>query len=524
MRPYVLQWLAWRLPGRLAAFLAPSWFTCVGLAGLAALVLMLVLARRRGVDPGTAAAVVLWCHVAAVVAGIVVPMMIDGVERLVATGHFHLRWAGMTSFWGYLAGMGAAWLVCKRDGVPLARVGDLAVVPLGVALAFARLGCFLAGCDYGKVSWVPWAVRFPAGSPAWRDHVRAGLIAVDRPTSLPVHPTQLYEAGLGLAIVAIALWASRRPRRDGQLFVLAAATYAIGRLMIETLRGDAARGIHAGVSSGQIFSLLVLVAIVAHRVLAKRRAMTTIAAVAVLALAIAPVGAVDAQPALQPPGAQPPTDPPPTDLLPSSPAPGLAERPLLSTGVLVGVATPLNRRAHQVPTLAGPSISLGYLPGRFGAWLDLDSYASTEATHGTLLISGSFTQRLTRALAVGGRFGLGVTEVNFKAPAFRDVGGTTIRFEAIVEYALARHWALWIRPLSIDVLSASELGGPIATYQFRLGVAYRFGSRRNALPAPPPPPSVPPPPPYPQLSDPDPVAAQDPAPAPDPAEAARRSP
>ena len=57
----------------------------------------------------------------------------------------------MTSFWGYLAGAGAVALVCRRDGVPLARIADLAAIPIGVALVFARLGCFMAGCDYGKV-------------------------------------------------------------------------------------------------------------------------------------------------------------------------------------------------------------------------------------------------------------------------------------------------------------------------------------------------------------------------------------
>ncbi|HMG23873.1 MAG TPA: hypothetical protein VK607_21210, partial [Kofleriaceae bacterium] len=94
--------------------------------------------------------------------------------------------------------------------------------------------------------------------------------------------------------------------------------------------------------------------------------------------------------------------------------------------------------------------------------------------------------------------GAGMTLVNFADPAFRDVRGAAFRFEAIAEYAFVRHWALWVRPLAIDVLAASELGGPITTYQFRIGVAYRFGSRRNA-PRPADPPSQPPPPPLPQL-------------------------
>jgi phosphatidylglycerol:prolipoprotein diacylglycerol transferase len=265
LRPYVVAWLEGFTSPRVAGLLAPSWFTCVGFAGLVALVLTVVLARRRGIDRATVAAIVLWGYVAAVAAGIVVPMVIDAIVHVVATGRFRLRWAGMTSFWGYLAGGAAVATICRRDGVSLARIGDLAVIPLGVALVLARIGCFMAGCDYGKVSSVPWAVRFPAGSPAWRDHVRAGLIPADSPTSLAVHPTELYEAMLGLVLVAVGLVAARRMRRDGDLFLVAAATYAIGRLGIELVRGDAERGVYAGISSGQMFCLLVLAAIATAR-------------------------------------------------------------------------------------------------------------------------------------------------------------------------------------------------------------------------------------------------------------------
>jgi len=541
VRPYVLHWLEGYLREDLADLMAPSWFTCVGFAGLVTLIAMLVVARRRGIDPGTIASAVLWSYVAAVGAGIVVPMLIDGIVQFATTGRFHLRWAGMTSFWGYLGGAAALALVCKREGLSLARMSDLAVVPLGLALVFARAGCFLAGCDYGKVSALRWAVRFPSGSPAWRDHVHAGLIPADRAVSLPVHPTQLYEAVLGLVIIAIAIVIARRPRKDGQVFLAAAATYAIGRLVIEALRGDAGRGIYAGLSSGQIFSLLVLLAVAARFVKIGRRTVTAIAAAA-LGLAIFDVGEAAARPAAQlpPPAPQPaPPDPraaapdpqaalpdplsPPSDpqaspsdpqapagapeLVPDLPeapgaAPGLPWRPAFSTGLLAGMATPLNRRADQVPTLAGASLSVGYIPGRFGVWLDLDRYANVDAAHTTLIASVSFTPRVTPRLTIGVRSGIGLTEVNFKDPAFRDVAGKTFRLEAVAEYAYARHWVLWVRPLAIDMVVASELGGPITTYQFRVGAAYRFGFRGR--PPAIPPPGLPPPPP-PSFPDPDPA-------------------
>ena len=69
MRSHVVSWLDGFLPHHISSLIAPSWFTCVGLAGLVTLILMLVLARRRGIDSGVIASVILWCYVAAVVRG-----------------------------------------------------------------------------------------------------------------------------------------------------------------------------------------------------------------------------------------------------------------------------------------------------------------------------------------------------------------------------------------------------------------------------------------------------------------------
>ena len=73
-----------------------------------------------------------------------------------------------------------------------------------------------------------------------------------------------------------------------------------------------------------------------------------------------------------------------------------------------------------------------------------------------------------------------MTHVNFMDPTFADVTASTFRIDAVAEYVMTHNWVLWIRPLTIDVVSAPELGGPITTLQFRRGVAYRFGERGTA--------------------------------------------
>ena len=65
-------------------------------------------------------------------------MMIRAVEDFATTGQFRPRWAGMTSFWGYLMGAAAVTIACERRRLSVARVADLAVIPFGAALVLAR--------------------------------------------------------------------------------------------------------------------------------------------------------------------------------------------------------------------------------------------------------------------------------------------------------------------------------------------------------------------------------------------------
>ena len=75
-------------------------------------------------------------------------------------------------------------------------------------------------------------MRFPPGSLAALDHARRGFVPLGSP-SLPVHPTQLYEAALGLVGAGAAAMALARGRRDGTAFCRFVAIYALGRFAID---------------------------------------------------------------------------------------------------------------------------------------------------------------------------------------------------------------------------------------------------------------------------------------------------
>lgn len=115
----------------------------------------------------------------------------------------------------------------------------LAVVPIGHA--FGRLGCFMHGCCYGKITQSCVGVAFPSHSPAWWEQVSATppLIAQTALTSLPVIPTQLIEsaANLGLFVILYRLYPQRCSQR-GFITGCYLVSYATLRFGIEYLRGD----------------------------------------------------------------------------------------------------------------------------------------------------------------------------------------------------------------------------------------------------------------------------------------------
>ncbi|HEV8239164.1 MAG TPA: prolipoprotein diacylglyceryl transferase [Thermoanaerobaculia bacterium] len=158
-------------------------------------------------------------------------------------------WNGGHVWYGALAGglLAVAWHVHRT--ADLGTLADLYLPAASIAHGCGRVGCFAAGCCWGRPTSVAWAVRFPIDS----------LCAVP---GMRVHPTQLYEAaGEGaISLLLVVLW--RRRRLGGEVGLAYLGMYALLRLAVEPLRGDAGREVLAGTFSvAQGVSLLLLVAV-----------------------------------------------------------------------------------------------------------------------------------------------------------------------------------------------------------------------------------------------------------------------
>jgi phosphatidylglycerol---prolipoprotein diacylglyceryl transferase len=141
----------------------------------------------------------------------------------------------------------ALWYI-RRIGLPLWTTCDVFAPGIALGHVVGRLGCFFAGCCYGKPANVPWAITFT-------DPFAASNVGT--PLNVPLHPTQLYEAGAEALILVLLLATESRGRRfPGRTFWLYMLLYAISRYIIEMYRGDP-RGTILMFSTSQFISLLL---------------------------------------------------------------------------------------------------------------------------------------------------------------------------------------------------------------------------------------------------------------------------
>jgi phosphatidylglycerol:prolipoprotein diacylglycerol transferase len=167
---------------------------------------------------------------------------------------------GLTFYGGFVAATLAAWWLFRRDRFPFWKGVDMGGMMVPIGLGLGRLGCVMVGCCFGKSCALPWALEFPSHSPASEWQFRQKLLQTPFETSLPVHPTQLYEAFAALAISAFTiLFVQGRKRYDGQVFAVFLVLYALSRFIIEFWRSDDRGGFWA-LSTSQWIGIVMLVA------------------------------------------------------------------------------------------------------------------------------------------------------------------------------------------------------------------------------------------------------------------------
>ncbi len=204
-------------------------------------------ARREGIDPGQILDLSFYVVVSAVVGARLFYVLIKYQDYI----HDPLRalkiWEGGLVFYGglILAGITGTWYILHHRLLHW-KVMDVFAPGIALGHAIGRIGCFCAGCCYGKACHCAIGVVF-------RDPRSLARLGV------PLYPTQLISSLTLFTIFIILVIISRRKRFDGQVFWSYVLIYALARFGIEFLRGDP-RGftIPGLISTSQGISILLV--------------------------------------------------------------------------------------------------------------------------------------------------------------------------------------------------------------------------------------------------------------------------
>lgn len=217
-------------------FLATAYFTAIAVASRRA--------PRDGMSPERIWDLSMWVLVSAIGGSKLLLFIVDPAHGL------SLRTAGVF-YGGFIAATIVSFWYIRKHGLPFWRVADITAPSIALGEGIGRIGCYTAGCCWGA----PLADSGIHPAPWWH-----GLVTftsqyahdmVGVPINEPLWPTQLMLSANGFVLAIILLVVAARRRFEGQVFFTYVLLHSITRGLIETVRGDADRGIFFGLSTSQ---------------------------------------------------------------------------------------------------------------------------------------------------------------------------------------------------------------------------------------------------------------------------------
>lgn len=239
---------------RIGSFPINTYGVFLALAFLSAILITVKLAARDGLPRERIYDLCLWMLLASLIGSKVLMLFTEPEYRanpLLLISLDFLR-SGGVFYGGLLGAVLVGYFLMKRYRLPWWKTADACAPGIALGNFMGRLGCFSAGCCWGKPTDLPWGVKFRE-----LGHQITGV-----PIDHYLHPTQLYESFAMLIVFGFLLWWHKRKQFDGQVILLYGVLYSVIRFVIEFFRDDPRGDVFGlttltGLSTSQIVSVIV---------------------------------------------------------------------------------------------------------------------------------------------------------------------------------------------------------------------------------------------------------------------------
>ena len=217
-------------------------FTAIGL--IAAILMASARAKKRGLSDDICYGILFSSVIFGYFCSKLTYVLVEW-DSFIKDPKLFLSQSGFVVIGGLAGGVLAAWVYCRIKKVKFIDYFDLCIPSVAIAQGFGRIGCFMAGCCYGKVTDSPIGIAFTHSNYA--------------PNNVPLIPTQLISSAANFLNMALLLFIAKKAKKKGLVAAVYMLTYSVGRYLIEFLRDDD-RGVIGPFSTSQFFSVIIFAA------------------------------------------------------------------------------------------------------------------------------------------------------------------------------------------------------------------------------------------------------------------------
>lgn len=218
----------------------------VAIAIVAAYLVSESRAKKKGLDYECIFTLAIWCLVGGIVGSktlYYITIWKDIVENPAIMLDFQ---NGFVVYGGIIGGILGGFLYCKYKKWNFMEYFDLVMPQIALAQGIGRIGCFLAGCCYGRETDSALGIVFHDSQYALN--------------GVKLLPTQLFSAAFDIGLFAALLLVDKKKKANGQVAGAYLVLYSIGRFIMEFFRGDKERGSVGALSTSQFIAIFLVLA------------------------------------------------------------------------------------------------------------------------------------------------------------------------------------------------------------------------------------------------------------------------